>query len=175
MANLDKLAYNLATSVNTLHSAAYDKNGDPGQLFFADIGAEAGAAGRITLNPALTGHPELVAIAQEQTGAPGDNRVALAIAALEQQAGTVDGSFSISGYFESIVVDVAQTMKTASDNLAIETDIRDQLTNLRESVSGVSIDEEMINMITFQRAFEANARVISTVDEMMQTVLSLKQ
>lgn len=44
-----------------------------------------------------------------------------------------------------------------------------------DSISGVSIDEEMSDLVRFQRAYQASARIITTVDEMLQTVLSLKQ
>jgi flagellar hook-associated protein 1 FlgK len=50
-----------------------------------------------------------------------------------------------------------------------------QLKNMQDSISGVSIDEEMINLIMYQKGFEASSRMISTIDEMMDTILSMKR
>ena len=56
-----------------------------------------------------------------------------------------------------------------------QANILQQLTNIRESISGVSLDEETTNMIEFQKAFDASARVIKTADEMFDTILNLKR
>ena len=77
------------------------------------------------------------------------------------------GSFTFDDFYNSIVTDLAVSARSSKINLSQQEGLQVQLINRRESASGVSIDEEMINLIKFQQAFNAAARVITTVDEML--------
>jgi flagellar hook-associated protein 1 FlgK len=57
----------------------------------------------------------------------------------------------------------------------VEQSVSEKLDALREQVQGVSLDEELTNLISFQRAYQASARLITTADELLQTVIGLKQ
>ena len=77
------------------------------------------------------------------------------------------GTFTFDDFYNSIVTDLAVGARSSQINLSQQEGLQVQLVNRRESASGVSIDEEMINLIKFQQAFNAAARVITTVDEML--------
>ncbi|MFO7767135.1 MAG: flagellar hook-associated protein FlgK [Pelovirga sp.] len=112
-------------------------------------------------------------IAAGQTIAPGDNTNALDILQLEQQQTLGNDTFvSYYGKIASTVgVEAARNRQAAQgfqDSLI-------QLENMRDGIDGVSLEEEMINLLKYQRGFEASARFLSTVDEMMSTLMTLKR
>ncbi|MGZ5278408.1 MAG: flagellar basal body rod C-terminal domain-containing protein, partial [Pseudobdellovibrionaceae bacterium] len=78
-------------------------------------------------------------------------------------------------FYNSQVGRVGVLAQRAIKSRESQDNILGQLNTIRESISGVSLDEETTNMIEFQRAFDASARVIKTADEMFDTVLNLKR
>jgi flagellar hook-associated protein 1 FlgK len=98
------------------------------------------------------------------SGAAGDNSAALAIAAL--RGGAVDGGYA--GLVQTIGADTAQ----AAANQDTVTRVLGSLTEQRQSVAGVSMDEEMANMVRFQRGYQAAARALTTMDEMLDTLIN---
>lgn len=97
------------------------------------------------------------------SGPAGDNSVALALAAL--RGGTIDQTYA--GLVQAIGADTAQ----ASTNQETTDRVLGSLTEQRQSVSGVSMDEEMANMVRFQRGYQAAARALTTMDEMLDTLI----
>jgi flagellar hook-associated protein 1 FlgK len=83
------------------------------------------------------------------------------------------GTASFNDFFNAMVGSVGSDVRHASVNAEHEAAMVAQLENYRESVAGVSLDEEMINLVKYQHAYEAAARVITTVDEMLDTVLNM--
>jgi len=173
---LDKLAYTLVTEVNALHSTGTDLNGSTGNLFFdappspappADIWD--GAANAIAV--ALSSPDE---VAAGQTSAPGDNTIALQIAELGN-AKIVDGTDTLVGAYSRISAQVGLEAGQNELATAANEDTMTQLQNLRDGKVGVSLEEEMINLIQYQKGFEASAKFLSTVDEMMDTILTIKR
>ena len=78
-------------------------------------------------------------------------------------------------YFVRLVSDVGQQVQTSQDTQSFQQALFDETRARRESLSGVSIDEEMTNLIKFQRAFEAASRLISVGDEMYETMINMIQ
>ncbi len=115
-------------------------------------------------------------VAAGTSGAPGDNTNALAILQLEQDTqGDFGGNDTFVSYYGKIVSTVGveaarnrQAQQGYEDSLV-------QLENLRDSMDGVSLEDEMISLLQFQRSFEASAKFLSTVDEMMSTVMTIKR
>lgn len=108
-----------------------------------------------------------------QGGGPSDGRNAIELAAVaEQRLDALDGR-SLTEYYESVVSSVAQSSASESTMAEGFKSFRDSLLNQRSQFSGVSIDEEAIKVLEFQRAFQASARVISTVDELFGVLLNL--
>jgi flagellar hook-associated protein 1 FlgK len=125
----------------------------------------------IAVNEVLTKDPSLLAAARN--GNSGDNQVARAIAGLENAAITALGGGTLKSSYEGMVTEVATASSTASANAEASTAITETLQAQRESLSGVSLDEEAINLMKFQRAFQGAARLVSVVDELMDTMLGM--
>lgn len=113
-------------------------------------------------------------IAAAQSFSPGDNTNALAIAALTNQSIAALGNKSIGNYYNAQIGTLGAEAERARKDGDLYTSISISLKNQKESISGVSLDEEMVNLQRFQRAYEGAAKYIITVDEMIQTVLTLK-
>jgi len=172
-AQLDELAYALVQQVNAQHRAGYDLDGTAGQDFFVSLGSVSGAAGAMALNPALAanGGDRLIAAAGAP-GAAGDNTNARALAAL-RDVRAVDGTQTFEEAWAGLVTAVGRDAEAATQESALRAEIVQQVLNLRDSVSGVSLDEEAADMLRFQRAYEANARFFQTVDETLATLMEL--
>jgi flagellar hook-associated protein 1 FlgK len=172
--DLDRLAYALAGEVNTLHAAGTGSDGSTGQYFFNFSlvgGADPWTGAAAGIEVALT---EGNQVAAGQSSASGDNRNALLMAALKNTK-TINGVHTFGTFYAKIASDVG--LESAQNQLSVSglEDTMLQLENLRDSKVGVSLEEEMINLIQYQRGFEASAKLLTTVDEMMDTVLSLKR
>ncbi|HWD93773.1 MAG TPA: flagellar hook-associated protein FlgK [Verrucomicrobiae bacterium] len=165
---LDTIASSLITQVNGVYSAGYDLNGGTGQPLFT--GTDAGTIG---VNSALQTDPSLVQAAGA-AGASGDNSVALQLAQLGQQSLSGLGNQTFSGAFASQVGTFGFALSNANAQADNASSVTGMLQNQRDSVSGVSIEEEVANLITFQQAYTASSKIITTVDQMLQTVMSLK-
>ena len=166
LSQLDTLASQFATAFNAKHQAGFDTSGNAGGNFFTPPAAVAGAAASFGV---AISDPKLVAASSD--GSAGSNgNIAQLIGVRDQQ---LPSGASPMDLYSNIVLQVgnlganAQTNVTAS-NLSVQ-----QLTDQRSSVSGVSLDEETTNMIRYQRAYEAGARVVTTVDSMFDTLMNM--
>jgi flagellar hook-associated protein 1 len=163
---LDDLAASIVREVNAVHRNGTGLTGVSGLDFFNGAFTKAGT---IQLDTGVENDANL--IAASQSGEPGDNTIALAIADVRNQMVMFSGTATTAEFYTSLVGDVgvdtheAETLKTNYDVL-----VR-QIENSRESVQGVSLDEEMVDMVKMQNAYNAAARVITTMDEALQTVI----
>ncbi len=178
MDRLDHLAFTITEEVNNQHRMGRDLNGDPGENFFrevpnkgnvlnADAPEWAGAAAAMAVVITDTSK-----VAAGKSSAPGDNENMLAIADLNGKK--VDGNETFTSLISTITSDIGS--QSARQQLALSSaeDSMTQLTNMKESLTGVSLEEEMINLMKYQRSFQSSAKFLSTVDEMMETLISLK-
>jgi flagellar hook-associated protein 1 FlgK len=101
--------------------------------------------------------------------------VALALAGLARAPQAALGNRTFGEAFAATVAGLGQSIASVNSQIASQELVSQMLERQRDSVSGVSLDEEMTNLMRYQKAFEASARVITTVDEMLETVLSLKR
>jgi flagellar hook-associated protein 1 FlgK len=102
----------------------------------------------------------------------GDNSNAVAMAQLLNDATTM-GASTFSNYYNSLVAQVGLDVQTAKTVVAQDAAFMKQLTTLRDSQSGVSLDEELANLIQYQRSYQASARLITTATEMMDVVINM--
>jgi len=170
---LDLFAKTLVDAVNAQHALGYDLQGSAGGDFFTPIATTAGAAALVEIASAIEADPHLIAAAQSASGIPGDNRNARALTELRTAAQAALGNVSVKDYFVQLISDVGQQVQTSQDSQAFQQALFDRTQVRRESLSGVNIDEEMTNLIKFQRAFEAASRLIAVADEMYETMINM--
>jgi flagellar hook-associated protein 1 len=166
--NLNTLASNLISEVNTLHRAGYDLNGGTGADFFTGSGAS-----DIAVKVALLNDPSLLQ-ASGTSGATGDNQVVLAMAQLANKPITSLTNQTFSQNYGQTVAALGQAIASNSTRLDDQQSVQTMLSGQRASVSGVSLDEEMTNMMKFQKAYEASARLISVVSQMLDTLMNIQ-
>ncbi|QJA06558.1 flagellar hook-associated protein FlgK [Thermosulfurimonas marina] len=106
---------------------------------------------------------------------PGDNRNALRLADLSQRRLDYLGEASLPDYYASVVAEVGVAGKRVSESKSFLEDLLKQLQLLRDSVSAVSLDEEMANLMKYQQAFAAAAKVLTASDEMLHTLIEAKR
>jgi len=172
---MDALAHNMATNVNNAHSRGFDKYGNTGVNFFdlAD-GAVRNTTEKLRLSDTIDQDVWKIGAAAAPE-APGDNRVANLISSLQHEKWLGEGTATYNDYYNGIVSELAVETKHVNSNYEHQTNIVEQLKNIRENISGVNLDEEAIRMIEYQKAFDASAKMIKTADEMLETILSLKR
>ena len=114
-----------------------------------------------------------IAAASSNTALPGDNSNALRIVQLYQNSIANLGGATLSSYYGGLVSTIGSMSRAASDSLTFDSNLLSELNNRRESLSGVSLDEEAANLIRFQRSYQAGAKMIQITDELLQTLLDL--
>jgi flagellar hook-associated protein 1 FlgK len=165
LTQLNTLATQFATAFNTAQTQGFDSNGNPGQNFFtvpAGAGAAAGLSVAIT-NPAL--------IAASSDGSAGSNgNVANLSAALTN---ALPSGQTPAQAYASLVFQVGNDTSNASTESTAFGQNLLELTNQQSSVSGVNVDEETTNLIRFQTAYEAAARIVSTIQQLNTVTLDM--
>jgi flagellar hook-associated protein 1 len=164
---LDTLAAGLANAVNTVQAGGYDLNGDAGTNLFNPPPAS-GVGAAASLSVAIT-DPSLIAASSD--GTVGSNGNAQAMYALSSQP--LINSQSPSNYYSGIVFNVGNDAANASAEESASSLVVQQLNDQLSSVSGVSLDEEAANMVQYQDAYQASAQVITTINDMMYTVINM--
>ncbi len=163
--SLDDLAEQLVTSVN----AAYNPSSTPGADFFDPAGL---TAGTIAVRSGLTA----TTLVTGSSGAAGDNSIAIAVAQIATRSFSTGSGDLIDGtlgqFYSRSVSDLAQALSTATARSEDQDKIQQLVRNQRDSVSGVSLDEEMADLVKFHRAFQASSRVFSVVDELLDTIVN---
>jgi len=177
MEKLDIMAKALAEEVNAIHEAGYGKNNATGIPFFAkpDIGADF-SAGNIKMNDDIVNNTDNIAAASSSVDDPlnndiGDGSNALKIAQVKHDS-TLIGNTSFEDFYRSEVSHLGIETQEAIRMVENQDLLVAQLENKREMVMGVSIDEEMTNMIRFQHAYNSAARYITVVDEMLDVLVN---
>lgn len=171
VSQLDRLAHDVAAAVNALHVSGFDQTGNPGTNFFVPPAAVPGAAASLQVNSEVATDSRRVAAAG--FASPGDNANARRLANLRDAP--LSNGRTPAAAWTGLVYRLGSDLQQATHELESRREIVHQIETLRDSVSGVSIDEEAATMMRFQRAYEANARFFTVIDEVLQTLLSLKR
>ncbi|MFZ5850252.1 MAG: flagellar hook-associated protein FlgK [Actinomycetota bacterium] len=154
---LDAVAADLAAKVNAQHAAGYDLSGVPGGAFFTGSTAA-------TLAVALTDPGRVAAAATAGGTLDGGNAAKLAALA-------TDPASPDRGY-RQLVVDLGVDAQTTNRRVDIQRGVAAQVDAAREAQSGVSLDEEMTRMLAYQRAYEGASRVLTSVDQTLDTLIN---
>ncbi len=163
---LDSLAYNVANAINDAHKLGTDLTGASGQELFAVPTDEAGAAAQLKV--ALTDPSQIAASSDGQPGSSGNVHNLLAVSS----SPSVAGQTPLDAY-SSIVFRVGSVISSAQDEADAAEVSLNLLQDQRGALSGVSLDEEAANLIRYQRAYQAAARVISVIDDLTETAINL--
>jgi flagellar hook-associated protein 1 FlgK len=163
---LDTVASQLISSVNAVHASAaghptYDANGNPGGAFFTGT-----TAANIAV---LISDPSLLAASNQPPGPAGPSKDGSNADALSKLALAANGP---NGTYHSLVVNLGIATADANLRATTQNNVTTQVDDARESTSGVSIDEEMTNLVTYQRAYEASGRVLTAVDQLLDTLIN---
>jgi flagellar hook-associated protein 1 FlgK len=166
---LDDVARQVASEFNAAHARGYDKNGVAGGAVFDD-GSNNPTVNLATVTAANLSlritDPAALAAAGVGPGPTSDNGNARALAAM---ANKTDG---VAVTYRSLIVKLGVEASVATSTLQTQSTISSQVDASRESVSGVNIDEEMTNMLQFQHAYSAAARMITTIDETLDVLIN---
>jgi flagellar hook-associated protein 1 FlgK len=166
---INDLAKSLIDEVNGVHSAGFALDGTTGRAFF--LGS---SAADIRVNQALLDDPTSLQVSGSAT-ARGDNRVAQALSQLGNRPIVALDGQTLGNAYNRIVGRLGEDLSSVNQQLADQKVVAELLKGQRDSVSGVSIDEEMADLTRFQRGYQASAKLINTIDELMDTTLSLKR
>jgi flagellar hook-associated protein 1 FlgK len=169
---LDELASSLASALNTQHLKGVDLKGNPGLNFFTPPTGSLTLTSSLIVNPAITSGDQIAA-AMGNTGT-GDNQNALAIADLANATNLISGvTTTLDGFYNSLVAQSGVAVQGAQQGATQSQNSITQLGQMRDSASGVSLDEELTNLMAYQKAYEGAAKLITTGTEMMDTVLGM--
>jgi flagellar hook-associated protein 1 FlgK len=173
LAVLDTLAQTFANTVNAQHAAGFGLDGLGGRNLFLAPLPPPGTAANLTVDPLLAGNPQFVAASQTAITIPGDNRNMHAIADLQNIAQAALGNATFNRRYGQIVHDIGMVAQDNDRRLNVAQVKSEQSENLRASVEGVSIDDEMIDLTRFQKHFEANSRIVSTVNQLLDSIMEI--
>jgi len=163
---LNTLAQSVADQVNTGLDNGIDENGAAPASDLFTYNASVGAAATMGVNP-LT--PDQIAAALP--GAPGGNGNALALAALANGANLNNETFA--QFYGNLGEQVGNDLSTATNNQTTQQALLNQVQTLRQQTSGVSLDEEAANLIAFQRAYQADAKMVTVLDSLTDTLMNI--
>ncbi|MGZ4565684.1 MAG: flagellar hook-associated protein FlgK [Blastococcus sp.] len=172
---LTAIAQQLATQVNAGHAAGYDLNGNPGEPMFDDgsgtlpVSVTTITAGNINLR--FT-DPTKVAAAGLSPAAAGGGVSADSNNADAMYQQRLSGTGADTTYRKMIVA-MGVESATATSNLGTQSVVSNQVDSSRDAVSGVSIDEEMTNMLQFQHGYQAAGQLVSTINSMLDDLMNM--
>ncbi len=184
--DLDSLANQVINAVNAQHQLGVDLNGNQGQNFFNSVAVGTSAALTFSLNPVVASDVSLIAASQTDplptvpaptpnpghSGAPGDNSNALAMAGLAAQKLAAGGTETFSEAYAALQFRIGTDTQSAQGGVDTQNAMLTQLKNQRDSVSGVSLDEEAIDLVRYQRAYQASAKFISIIDQLTSDMIT---
>ena len=167
--NISAIAEELITEVNSLHQTGYDlygTNDNTAGLFTGTNGSNMGVNASIISDPRkLQGSSSATEVS--------NNDVLRSIAALSTKTVTNLSGMTFSENYGNTVSRFGQDLALATSQLNDQQTVQKMLEKQRESIMGVSVDEEVANLVIYQRAFQASARLLSTMDDLMQDVLNM--
>lgn len=175
LADLNSLASSFSTEINNLHDAGFGMLGAATPAFnpfFEANGGGAITAANITVSATVMADLRNIAAASNAADVPGDGSNALAMAQLKQALTMNGNTVTFDDFYRSLVSRLGVQSQEAIRVSENQNFLLAQLKNNRNEVSGVSLDEEMTNMIRFQHAYSAAARMITVMDEMIDVIVN---
>jgi flagellar hook-associated protein 1 FlgK len=168
---LDAIAQQVAAQTNAAHAAGYDLNGNPGKPMFGQAPVTAPSITAANITMLISDPSELAAAAVSP---------ALAGGTISADGGNADAIFQqrlattgVDATYRQMIVASGVETATASDTLATQSVVSTNVDSARDSVSGVSTDEEMTNMLQFQHAYQAAGKLVQTINSMLDDLMNM--
>jgi flagellar hook-associated protein 1 FlgK len=168
---LNNLVLGLSTAINTQHKQGFALNGTDQHNFFVVLSGPTDAAKNINIDPGIDGDPSLVAAAGATGSGSGDATNLQALIATERT--TLSNGLNPQASFAKLTSDFGIAVSTVKDNAAFDKNLLSDLTNARESSSGVSVDDEMIKLTQAQTVYNALTKVVSTTNTMLDALMRI--
>lgn len=169
--HMNNLANSLRTQVNSIHAAGITPAGETGVNFFEDTGPpQTGAIDFRIDNKILDGINNIVSSA---TGAPGDGSLAFQMSELRDASIASLGNKGFFNFQKDIVVKVAHDFQYWESAHQSKAAVLDQIQAQKLSISGVSIDDELADMMRFQRSYQAAAKALTVFDQMTEDLIGM--
>jgi flagellar hook-associated protein 1 FlgK len=170
--SLDALAYDLTTTVNQQHEQGYALDGvTTNQDLFVILAAPSAAAKNMAVDGAVSANPSLLAAAGSAGTGHGDNTNLVALIGTETTK--LSNGLNVQEGMAKLTSDFGIAVSTVQDSAAFDKNLLTDLTNARESSSGVSVDDELIHLTAAQTAYNALSKVITTTNTMLDTLMKL--
>ena len=173
----NELAYTFSNRFNEVHRQGFGVgayNETTGRNFFKEVHSMKDAAMNLDLDEHIALDVNAIATAAS-SGSIGDNVVVNRLIDMQKKKIFSDGSSDVESFYSDYVSKLGADIQRANKKKEADDLIVKELDSRRESIAGVSLDEEAVNMMKWQTAFAASSKVITTADEMLDTVLSLKR
>lgn len=170
---LDNFAFDLATNFNAVHSAGFGMDGVSGRDFFETPAAVAGAASTLALATDIENNTDWIAASTTAVQAIGSNDNLAALLGLEDQALAGGNTRTFREEIANAMSTVGRLVQANNVVMAESNSELQQLNAIRESETGVSIDEEMLDLTRYQRGYQAGAKIIETTEMMYDVIMSL--
>ena len=167
MEDLDRLAEAIVTTINYDHRVGYGLDGSDGRNFF---NPDLTKAYNMKVSDDIT---DVTNIAVSGDTSKGDNTNAIAIFELRDQR-VIENRFSIKEFYNGMIANLGVVTKNAKSGRINQELLVSQIENTRESIKGVSIDEELVQMIQTQRIYQSASRVIVVIDGLIEEIINLK-
>ena len=164
--SLNTLASQLITQVNAVYKNGVDLNGNSGALFFSGS-----TAADISVNSTVVSDP--TTFQAGATSAAGDNTVVNSMAALANQSLSALNNQTLSQSYSATVSSFGASLQSVNEQLDNSSSVSQMLTQQRSTASGVNTDTEMTNLLQYQKAYEASAELVTTINQMMQAVINM--
>ncbi len=183
---LDEMAYGLVKTLNAYQYSGYGVASDEnttGVAFFNNLAFKAGAAERLSVTDKVYYDPSLIGAAMGKknadglavsgrSGGSGDGTNASRMVSLNFAKVLENGTMSIGGIYDSMLSQVGTEAGHAKLMYTTEATVNDQIDSQRKACSGVNLDEELMDIVILNRAFGAMSRYITTMDEMLNTIIN---
>ena len=173
LTDLDSFANQLRTQFNSLHQTGLNALGQTGINFFNDVAPGNPQTGAVdfNLNPAILS--DLRALATGTTNAPGDGGLALAMSNLRNTSVAALGNRSVGQFYRDMVSGLANEIGQGEAQTETFASVLQQIEAQSEAISGVNLDEEMTDLMRFQRSYQAAARVLTIMDQTTEDIINM--
>ncbi|MGI5858059.1 MAG: flagellar hook-associated protein FlgK [Tepidanaerobacteraceae bacterium] len=164
---LDTFTEVFVKKFNEIHAKGFNLDGQDGINFFEYTG------GVLSVDPEIVNNPSKIAAAQDENGIPSDNRIALELADFRNKIIEIDGrNCTIDEYYGALISKIGVDSQEATRAADSQAFMVSQLNERRQMTSSVSLDEEMTKMIQYLHGYNAASRIVTTIDEMLETVVN---